>query len=181
MKVFSRFHNKQDYGTRTDYLCATDNVISGAAAKCKAEYWVYYKYGATSPRLKEYPDLREYTNPWNEWFQKRCGYQDVGAKGRNYSIGTAAAVIAMELGFKKVIFAGCDTLMNPDLDYVSVYNPGTSACQGHVWPVDNEMLHVCAEQKGVELCELSPHGVMKATKYMGSGFLKHGLNSPISP
>ena len=181
MKVFDRFQNKKDHGTRTDYLCCTDSVIKGAAAKCKAEYWVYYKYGAKTPGLKEYPDLRHLTNPWNDWFQKRCHYQGEGPKGRNYSLGTAAGIIALELGFERVIFAGCDTLMNPDLEYESLYNPGTSAKHAHVWPVDNEMLHICAEQKGAELCVLSPHGVQKATRYTGSGFLKHGLNSSISP
>jgi len=183
LKVFSRFHNKEDYGDRTDFICATDSLIAGAVKYCPdAEPWIYFKMGRpkVKPHIEAYMPIEE-TIVWNRWFQNRCGYIGEGAKGRNYSIGTAAAIIAMGREFKRIVFAGCDTLMDPELEYESVYNPKTVHYLHHLWPVENEMLHLCAEQKGVELCELSRLGVTKATRYTGDGFLKHGLNGPTSP
>lgn len=183
LKVFGRFHNAEDYGKRTDYLCATDSVINGAIKGApNAEYWVYCKLGNTKVTIKAKAWVPlEFTNSWNAWLQKRVGYIGSGEKGRNYSIGAAACLMAMEKGFKTLILAGFDTLLNPELEYASVYNPGTKASGAHIWPVENELIHLCAEQKGVELCELSPHGPKKVSRYTGEAFLRHGVSSPTSP
>lgn len=172
LKVFTRFHNDKDYGSRTDYICATDSIIAGAI-KCNphATLWVYCKLSRIKIKLRVEAEVPMHlTNKWNEWFQKRCNWDGINPKGRNYSIGAAAGIIALEKGFKRIIFAGCDTLMNPNLDYVSVYNPKTVQHTHHLWWVEHEMLHICAKQKGAQLCALSPHGVIPATKYTAENF-----------
>lgn len=150
--------------------------MSAAWKHCPVEPWLYFKMGKQKARYpKEIKPATEIF-PWLEWFQERCHYQGEGAKGRNFSIGAAAAVIAIEKGFKKILMAGCDTLINPDMEYVSVYNPHTEAKHSHIWPAENDLIFTCAKQRGATIYEFSKNGITPAVKYQGEGFLLHGLN-----
>ncbi len=175
LKCYDRFWNLKDYGERTDYLCSTTEVAALLPGRPSnpLEYWVYAKYGEVRDP-KKIEQLKgklllplEATNKWNAWFQHEMGYTGDKILGRNYSTGASAAVIAMECkDFKRIIFAGFDTLMNPAVPYESVYNPGTVHCANHGWQKENEMIHLLAKEKGVELCVLSPHSVEPATPFM---------------
>jgi len=159
LKHFKRFHKDEDYGTKTDYLCASTEAALGMLDNRvePKEYWLYPKKGEYDARIKNHFQGKRYIIPleetkfWNRKFQKTVGYEG-GVKGRNISTGLAAIVIcAFRLKPEKIILAGFDTLLDPVIEYESVFNPGTHHKNMHYWKVEHEMLPEIQDHYNVEL------------------------------
>ena len=172
MKTFKKFHDEKNYGKRTDYLCSSTEVMLGMLGQAEPiEYWCYPKKGewsaGTEKKFKKKAEnyivpLKE-TEYWNEIFRERSGYGGIGSEGRNISTGLAAIIIAAWRLKKDIILAGFDTLLNPALDYHSVYNPTTRVAHCHKWCIENAMLPEISEHYGVNLCALLPHSGIVGT------------------
>ena len=170
LKRFTKFHEKADYGERTDYLCSSTEVMPSMLGQCEPkEYWGYPKKGSwDKSKERKFKDNLviplETTEFWNTKFKERSHYFGSGADGRNVSTGLAALIIAAERLGGKIILAGFDTVLNPSINYQSVYNPGTSACVNHKWEIEHKMLPEIAEYYEIELCVLLPRlGIMDLT------------------
>lgn len=173
LKTFKKFHNEKDYGKRTDYICSSTEVMPGMLGQAKPkEYWGYAKKGSWDEHKEaKFKKLNyiipvEETEYWNEKFRQKSRYFGVGADGRNVSTGLAALIIASWRLGGKIILAGFDTVLNPKLDYYSVYNPTTRVAHNHKWDIEHEMLPEIAEHYGVELCALLPHSGTVGTIFM---------------
>lgn len=163
LKKYDHFYKAEDYGTQCDYIVAsaeTAKIMLSNPHRPK-QYWVYPKtFGVCDEgEIKEYiPDavfIGSITEPWNEKFRKMASYIGAGPKGRNFSIGLAAAITAMELFHPEELWlAGFDTVMNPSIPYKSMYNPHTKAYTAHLWEVENKLLYQVAEKHGAKLCGL---------------------------
>ena len=162
LKKYDHFYKPGDYGTKCDYIAAsaeTARIMLSNPHKPK-EYWIYPKcFGTWSEArlgcFESYVVIGEYTEPWNEVFRQMVNYIGAGPKGRNFSIGLAAAITAMER-FKpeELWLAGFDTVLHPEVPYVSMYNPHTRADVHHLWEYENKLLYQVAEKNGTKLCEL---------------------------
>lgn len=171
LKTFKKFHNKEDYGERTDYICSSTEVMTGMLGQANPkEYWCYPKKGEwNKDKEKKFKGLEyiiplEETEYWNEIFRERVNYKG-GSDGRNVSTGLAAVIIGAWRLKEDIILAGFDTLLDPSLDYHSVYNPSTQVSHCHKWHVENEMLFEISDHYGVNLCVLSPHSGTVDTIY----------------
>jgi hypothetical protein len=161
MKRFTRFHEPVDYGLKTDYLCASTEAAPQMLGQTDpTEYWLYPKKGEydhsvkTLFKDKPYVIPLEETKIWNRKFQKLVGYEG-GTKGRNISTGLAAIVIcAWRLKPEKIVLAGFDTLLDPSIEYYSVFNPGTVHDVMHFWKQENSMLPEIEDHYNVELVPL---------------------------
>ena len=164
LKQFTRFHESEDYGTKTDYICSSTEACLGML-KNKVdvkEYWLYPKLGEYDKNIHDafkskphYVALNE-TKIWNDKFKKETGYhKGLGAYGRNISTGLAAIVIAAaRLKPEKIILAGFDTLLDPTIEYESVFNPGTKHKHMHFWAIENKMLKEISSHYNVEFITL---------------------------
>lgn len=143
--------NPEDYGTRTDVMCSTTEVIS-VLPKIKAkEYWGHPKRGhfdrarveKVMAGLETYVPL-ELCNFWNEFFRQ------MGASHPNVSTGMAAVIIALEkLPVDTVCLAGFDKVLRPESEgYVCTvptrFNSGGTKDTGHDWKKENELLSYLA-------------------------------------
>jgi hypothetical protein len=163
LKKYDHFYKSEDYGDLCDYIVAsaeTAKIMLSNPHKPK-EYWVYPKcFGkCDEDRVRSYLGdpvfIGKWTEPWNEEFRRMVNYIGAGPKGRNVSIGLAAAITAIErFNPDELWMAGCDTLLNPNIPYESLYNPHTRADEAHLWESENRLLHIVAERHGTKICEL---------------------------
>lgn len=164
LKQFTRFHDIKDYGTKTDYLCASTEAALGMlkTTATPKEYWLYPKRGEYNKSIhdsfkgKPHVVPLDETEIWNGKFKKETGYKkEDGARGRNISTGLAAIVIAASrLKPEKIVLAGFDTLLDPAIKYESVYNPGTQHDQMHFWAIENNLLKEISTHYKVEFIPL---------------------------
>lgn len=161
LKHFKRFHDEEDYGTKTDYLCASTEAAMGMLSnqvKVK-EYWLYPKMGKYDQNIHKVFKDTKYTVPleeteyWNDKFKLATGYHPgLGAYGRNVSTGLAAIIIcAYHLKPEKIHLIGFDTLLDPSIEYESVFNPGTKHKNMHFWAIENTFLPEIEEKYEVEI------------------------------
>lgn len=144
----------QDYGTRTDYLCASTEIPQAFKGLELKEYWGYPKKGyydesrILSANLPILVPLN-LCNTWNAWFRA------TGAKHPNVSTGTAAIIIAChKLKPKKVLLAGFDTLMNPEVRFSrnkKVPRSGVGPYPNHDWKKEHDLLDLIRDAYDVEI------------------------------
>ena len=144
-----------DYGTKTDAMCSSTEVLP-VIAKIKAkEYWGYPKKGEFSPKrvkwLKRHVEQTakvivplEVCNLWNAFFQ------EMGGRHPCVSTGMAAAIIALDIKKpEKLLLAGFDKVLDPSLPgyqctVPTPFNAGGTKDTGHDWEKERELLNYLA-------------------------------------
>lgn len=143
-----------DYGTRTDAMCSSTEVLPYLEKVKAEEYWGYPKKGdynkACTNRLERHTGKKthvpiELCNLWN------CFFLELGGKHPNVSTGMAALIIAMDRWSpKNVYLAGFDKVLNPETEgykctVPTVFNAGGTKDTGHDWTVEHKMLpYLCS-------------------------------------
>lgn len=155
---------KEDYGSRTDVMCSSTEVVHHLPKIKASEYWCYPKRGNYDERLIQWLESKvsgrvvvalSECEPWNEVFR------GIGAKHPNVSTGLAAIIIALELTRPKTLtIAGFDKLLDPGIDgYTSTvhtsFNAGGSKDTGHDWQKENELLQFMAKSFKCEIVDLA--------------------------
>jgi hypothetical protein len=143
-----------DYGIKTDYVCASTEIPQAFQTVEAKEYWGYPKkgfYNESRIQAVGRPILvpLNLCNTWNAWFRS------MGGKHPNVSTGTGALIIACHrLRPKKVLLAGFDTLMNPEIRFSrnkKVPRSGTGPYPNHDWKKENELLELIKDAYDVEI------------------------------
>lgn len=148
-----------DYGTRTDYHCATVETFKTArhARTSPKQYWGYPKYGtwtsAAVSHMKKHSNTDvivpvEVTEYWNDIFRS------LDAGHNNISCGMAAVVIALDrLKPTTLWLAGFDNVLDPSLPYETLVGRRGAAC-GHDWHTEHELLRIIADHYMTEIKKL---------------------------
>lgn len=160
---------KEDYGSRTDVMCSSTEVVHHLPKVKASEYWCYPKKGRYDERLIHSLEMKvsgrvivalAECEPWNEVFR------GLGAKHPNVSTGLAAIIIALELTRPKTLtIAGFDKLLNPETEgYTSTvptnFNAGGSKDTGHDWAKEKELLKFLAYSFKCEIRDLASGNVV---------------------
>jgi hypothetical protein len=158
---------KEDYGTKTDVMCSSTEVLHNLPKIKAKEYWGYPKRGSYSHeavewlrKAVEYKPVHvplELCNLWN------CFFQELGGKHPNVSTGTAALIIALDrLPVRTIYLAGFDNVMDPSIKgyratVSTPFNAGGTKDTGHDWHTENKMLPFLAAHFKKEILNLSSH------------------------
>lgn len=148
-----------DYGSRTDAVCASTEVM-GNFFKIEAnEYWAYPKKGhfdaqsviqAITKLEKPVMIPLEYCNYWNLRFRQ------MGACHPNVSTGMAAILIAIKRWSPKEIrLLGFDSLLNPKIPFdrnFAIPRTGAGPYPNHDWENENRLLNVLSNVYKVNIC-----------------------------
>lgn len=112
--------NPTDYGTRTDYACATRKHINHMGDLKAKEYWIYPKSPADIGHLKT--DLHHRIgfccDRWNEVFRELVSPEF--NKSPHFTTGFAAIVMCLEWYPQTIYLAGFDNLWEPHKAYKNV-------------------------------------------------------------
>ena len=151
--------NPQDYGTRTDVMCASTEVAPVMLKVRASEYWCYPKKGVYDEKAQNRFNRQcagkvkvplAVTLVWNELFR------NIGGRHPNVSTGMAAIIFALELEHPKTLtLAGFDKVRNPGLPgyhstVPTAFNAGGNKDTGHDWEKENELLKFLAPHFKVE-------------------------------
>ncbi|HJS82621.1 MAG TPA: hypothetical protein VJ742_07265 [Nitrososphaera sp.] len=157
-----------DYGTRTDAMCSSTEVLPHLPKVKASEYWGYPKKGDYSPKrvnwLKRHIDQRskvfiplETCNLWN------AAFLELGGRHPNVSTGMGAVIIALELKRPKVLYlAGFDNVVNPKTHgyrctVPTPFNSNGTKDTGHDWEKENELLAYLQEYYKTKIIDLAGH------------------------
>lgn len=137
-----------DYGSRTDALCASTEVMGVFFKMDAEEYWAYPKKGVYDQIvfLKTMEKLQKpvmlpigICNFWNYRFRQ------MGAEHPNVSTGMAAIIIAIHRWKPKVInLVGFDTMMDPTQEFLrndDIPRTGQGLIN-HDWAKEHDLLKV---------------------------------------
>lgn len=147
-----------DYGSRTDALCASTEIMGTFFKVNASEYWAYPKKGLYNRshagevigRLEK-PVLipLNHCNYWNERFRQ------MGAQHRNVSTGMAAILISIHRwNPDEIKLYGFDTLLNPSRVFdrnMDIPRSGGGDYPNHDWQKENELLTVLSNVYKVEI------------------------------
>lgn len=162
--------NVEDYGTRTDVMCSSTEVVHHLPKVKASQYWCYPKKGRYDYKNIDWLEKRvsgevlvtlSECEPWNEVFR------GIGARHPNVSTGLAAIIIALELTKPKTLtIAGFDKLLNPETEgYVSTvptsFNNGGMKDTGHDWKKERELLTFLSHSFKCEIVELVSGNVVQ--------------------
>lgn len=154
---------KRSYGTKTDVMCSSTEVLAYLPKVKAKEYWGYPKKGfynhASVWQLerKVVPEGGVVVIPievcdlWNGFFR------ELGAKHPNVSTGMAAVLIALDrLRPSKLVLAGFDKVLNPGSEgyrctVPTLFNNGGKSDTGHDWKVENMLLSYLAAHYKAEI------------------------------
>jgi len=138
-----------DYGSLTDAVCASTEVMGNFFKIEAQEYWAYPKKGffdgkavvnAISELEKPVLIPLNHCRYWNKRFVQ------MGACHPNVSTGMAAILIAIKRWSPKEIhLAGFDTLLNPGMAFdrnPEIPRTGSGEYPNHDWKKENELLTV---------------------------------------
>lgn len=155
-----------DYGSKTDAMCSSTEVLAYLPKIKASEYWGYPKKGDYSPKrvnwLKRHVDQSskvfvplEACKLWN------AAFLELGGMHPNVSTGMGAVIIALELKRPKVLYlAGFDNVLNPKTKgyrctVPTVFNDGGTKDTGHDWFTENQLLPYLATSYQVEIKNLA--------------------------
>jgi len=156
---FKLLMNQRDFGKRTDYMCSSTEVMPNMLPVKAKEYWCYPKRGrwnkALELQMKHVPYIipLELCEKWNVWFRNQKSERgDIP----NYSTGMAAIIITMDrLRPKKIVLAGFDSLLNPEIPYTSTLSDRSYLNQiGHDWKIENRMLDLLSKEYNCEVQDI---------------------------
>ena len=140
-----------DYGTKTDVMCSSTEVLPTIAKVKAKEYWGYPKKGSFVqsrvrwltrhvPQGSVIQIPLEACNLWNAFFR------EMGAKHPNVSTGVGAIICALELKRpRKLYLAGFDKVLNPSTEgyqctVPTAFNGGGTHDTGHDWEMEKKLL-----------------------------------------
>lgn len=141
---------KQDYGTKTDVMCSSTEVLYHLHKVKAREYWGYPKKGTYNQaavwnlqRKVGFAPVHVPQALCNFW---NCFFLELGGKHPNVSTGTAALIIALDrLPVDTVYLAGFDNVLDPSIKgykctVPTAFNAGGTKSTGHDWLTENKML-----------------------------------------
>ncbi len=161
LKGSGRVIGSPDYGSRTDALCASTEIMGTFFKADAVEYWAYPKKGVYN--LTQAGDLigrlerpvmipLTFCNFWNERFRQ------MGARHPNVSTGMAAILISIHRWKpREIVLAGFDTLMNPDIEFdrnMEIPRSGDGPYPDHDWKLENQLLTVLRNVYKMEIRSL---------------------------
>lgn len=142
--------DRLSYGSKTDVMCSSTEVLPYLEKVRAREYWGYPKKGHFNQasvwqlqrKVLPAPVVvpLEVCNLWNLFFQ------EMGAKHPNVSTGVGALIIALDRLKPKVVYlAGFDKVLNPGAEgyrctVPTVFNSGGTKDTGHDWEAENQLL-----------------------------------------
>lgn len=152
-----------DYGSRTDALCASTEIMGTFFKSNAVEFWAYPKKGVFNfmaageliSRLEKPVMIPlRFCNHWNQRFR------DMGACHPNVSTGMAAILIAIHRWHPdEIVLAGFDTLTNPKAGFdrnMEIPRSGDGPYPNHDWEKENILLSVLQNVYNVRISPLSP-------------------------
>jgi len=147
-----------DFGSKTDALCASTEIMGVFFKMNATEYWAYPKKGFfdESNAMSVVKKLQKpvmipfaFINTWNARFRQ------MGAGHPNVSTGMAAILIAIHRWHpKKIVLAGFDTLLDPSLKFdrhEDVPRSGVGEYPDHDWDKENQLLEVLRQTYRMEI------------------------------
>jgi hypothetical protein len=155
-----------DYGTKTDVMCSSTEVLP-VIAKVKAkEYWGYPKKGTYVKSRVRWLSRHveagssvivplEVCNLWNAFFR------EMGGKHPNVSTGMGAVICALHLKRpKKLYLAGFDNVLDPSIEGYNCtvpthFNHGGTRSTGHDWLAENQLLSYLAAHFQTKILNLA--------------------------
>ena len=153
-----------DYGSRTDALCASTEIMGVFFKQEAEEYWAYPKNGDYDRRTaimaleklqKPIMIPLKFVNHWNTYFRQ------MGAKHPNVSTGMGAVLIAIHRWRpEKIVLAGFDTLMNPETEFSrhdSIPRSGFGPYPNHDWEKENKLIPILEQTYNLKIEELCTH------------------------
>lgn len=158
---------KRMYGSKTDAMCSSTEVLHHLPKVKAKEYWGYPKKGFYNQGAVWWLERHvvpqggvvvvplDVCNLWNGFFR------ELGGKHPNVSTGMGALVIALDrLKPEKVWLAGFDNVWNPKTrGYKSTvptqFNAGGSKDTGHDWETEHQMLPYLAAKYQCEIADLA--------------------------
>lgn len=147
-----------DYGSRTDALCASTEIMGCFFKQEASEYWAYPKNGDYDRRvaISAIEKLQKpvmipitFVNRWNSYFRQ------MGACHNNVSTGMGAILIAIHRWKpEKIALAGFDTLMNPEVSFARddrIPRSGFGPYPNHDWGKEHDLIPILSDQYNVEI------------------------------
>lgn len=138
-----------DFGGRTDALCASTEIMGVFFKQEAQEYWAYPKNGDYDRRtaIMAIEKLQtpvmiplKFINHWNQYFRQ------TGAGHPNVSTGMGAILIAIHRWKpEKIVLAGFDTLLHPTKEFTrhsDIPRSGFGPYPNHDWGAENALLRV---------------------------------------
>ncbi len=157
-----QFERAEDYGMKYSVGCASTETMHAMldCRKTPSAYWAQPKYGrwntqmeagfreraAQKPGSPQLTIPAEAFNGWNARYKA-----EGGMTVRNFSLGTAAIIFALELlHVKLVLLAGFDNLLDPSkLEYHKAQRG--KWVSGHEWQAENAMLGAVEAHYGARI------------------------------
>lgn len=147
-----------DFGSKSDALCSSTEIM-GTFFKMEAtEYWGYPKNGDFDVKrfIQTFLKLQKpvmipigFINTWNARFRQ------MGAHHFNVSTGMAAILISIHRWRPdQITLAGFDTLLDPTIEFSrhdGIPRSGAGAYPNHDWAKENELLDVLRETYNMEI------------------------------
>lgn len=148
----------KDFGSKSDALCASTEIMGVFLKSDAEEYWAYPKNGyfdgknainVISTLGKPVMIPLNLTNQWNENFRA------MGGRHPNFSTGMAAILYSLYRWKPKTVYlAGFDTLMDPKRPFSRhdlVPRSGVGPFPDHDWEMENRLLKVLEEVYDAEI------------------------------
>lgn len=150
-----------DFGSKTNAMCSSTEVLPYLPKVKAAEYWGYPKKGEYSQKRVRWLQRHvgtakvevplEACNLWN------AAFLELGGQHPNVSTGMGAIIIALELKRPEVLFlAGFDNVVTPTIQgyrctVPTVFNDGGTKSTGHDWQKEHELLPYLATHYKVRM------------------------------
>lgn len=160
-----------NYGTRTDAMCSSTEVLPTIERVKADEYWGYPKKGTYNKAATNWLQRKtgkvphvplELCNFWN------CFFLELGGKHPNVSTGMAAMIIALDR-YKPdtLVLAGFDKVLNPATPGYACtvptpFNSGGTKDTGHDWGTEHKMLPYLAQHFNCRIEEIGGKLVAKS-------------------
>lgn len=159
-----------DYGTKTDVMCSSTEVLPTISKVKAQEYWGYPKKGEYNKATVQWLERQvgkkvqvplDMVNLWN------AAFRELGGQHPNVSTGLGAVIIALELKKPEVLtLAGFDKVWEPWVDgYTSTvptpFNDGGTKDTGHDWGKERELLGYLATAYQAEIRNLAGDHVVQ--------------------
>lgn len=147
-----------DFGGRTDALCATTEIMGNFFKQDAQEYWGYPKNGdfdgkvAINVLAKLQKPLMiplAFLNSWNSRFRQ------IGANHPNVSTGMAAILTSIHRWHPdRIVLAGFDTMLDPSKEFTrheGVPRSGAGEYPKHDWMKENELLWILEDTYNLKI------------------------------
>jgi hypothetical protein len=160
LKHGARLLGTEDYGSRIDALCCSNEAVGLVGDVQAGMFWLYPKNGNYDKALtfdavahKGAPFMipMDLCNTWNNKFRM------LGSSHKNYSTGMAAIIIAAHYYEpESITLAGFDSMLHPDKPFTrndDIPRTGTGDSR-HDWAAENKLLRMVSDTYKFEIREI---------------------------